>query len=213
VSSYCRPDATLWAAGLRNAAAGLLAQLGGLEGLGVIAIVLEAHDPPIADRPVAMDSGIDALIAARATRRRLPRRCGGHPGPPRRPVRDRPPSLLTTGVNRRDPKRSGCSPWLRLSVERPRPRLVPDWCPPTGKELMPCKQKTLTSGAFVRGERPDSNRRPPGPQPGALPTELRSPRRTQCSARSGLRGALGPAVPPAGFEPATRCLEGSRSVH
>src|SRR5215211_9466084 len=29
---------------------------------------------------------------------------------------------------------------------------------------------------FCEGERPDSNRRPPGPQPGALPTELRSPR-------------------------------------
>src|SRR3954465_2315813 len=29
----------------------------------------------------------------------------------------------------------------------------------------------------LRGERPDSNRRPPGPQPGALPTELRPPRR------------------------------------
>src|SRR4029079_19701283 len=28
----------------------------------------------------------------------------------------------------------------------------------------------------LRGERPDSNRRPPGPQPGALPAELRSPR-------------------------------------
>jgi hypothetical protein len=28
----------------------------------------------------------------------------------------------------------------------------------------------------MRGERPDSNRRPPGPQPGALPAELRPPR-------------------------------------
>ena len=31
-------------------------------------------------------------------------------------------------------------------------------------------------GAFVRGERGDSNPRPPGPQPGALPAELRPPR-------------------------------------
>src|SRR4051812_3475218 len=28
---------------------------------------------------------------------------------------------------------------------------------------------------FLRGERRDSNPRPPGPQPGALPTELRPP--------------------------------------
>jgi hypothetical protein len=31
---------------------------------------------------------------------------------------------------------------------------------------------------FVKGERGDSNPRPPGPQPGALPTELRPPRET-----------------------------------
>src|SRR5437868_14898870 len=31
--------------------------------------------------------------------------------------------------------------------------------------------------AFPRGERWDSNPRPPGPQPGALPTELRPPGR------------------------------------
>ena len=29
---------------------------------------------------------------------------------------------------------------------------------------------------YMKGGRPDSNRRPPGPQPGALPTELRPPR-------------------------------------
>jgi hypothetical protein len=34
----------------------------------------------------------------------------------------------------------------------------------------------------IRGERPDSNRRPPGPQPGALPTELRPPRLVKSSA-------------------------------
>src|SRR5918996_3110934 len=36
---------------------------------------------------------------------------------------------------------------------------------------------------FLKGERPDSNRRPPGPQPGALPTELRSPRGTNVAPR------------------------------
>ena len=37
------------------------------------------------------------------------------------------------------------------------------------------------SSVFVRGERWDSNPRPPGPQPGALPTELRPPRAAQSS--------------------------------
>src|SRR5215211_5060238 len=36
------------------------------------------------------------------------------------------------------------------------------------------------------GERPDSNRRPPGPQPGALPTELRSPRGSNVAPWVGL---------------------------
>ena len=47
--------------------------------------------------------------------------------------------------------------------------------------------------AITRGERRDSNPRPPGPQPGALPTELRPPRADQCRDRSRERpvGALG----------------------
>src|SRR4249920_1555245 len=36
----------------------------------------------------------------------------------------------------------------------------------------------------MRGERPDSNRRPPGPQPGALPAELRPPRIVQSTDNS-----------------------------
>src|SRR5947209_19225781 len=40
--------------------------------------------------------------------------------------------------------------------------------------------------AFLRGERWDSNPRPPGPQPGALPTELRPPGRFESI--SGLIG-------------------------
>src|SRR5437763_4255083 len=35
----------------------------------------------------------------------------------------------------------------------------------------------------MQGERGDSNPRPPGPQPGALPAELRPPRDGQCSGR------------------------------
>ncbi len=54
--------------------------------------------------------------------------------------------------------------------------LVPHWYPGGGciktlqGQIMPiCRP-------FMRGERGDSNPRPPGPQPGALPTELRPPR-------------------------------------
>jgi hypothetical protein len=41
--------------------------------------------------------------------------------------------------------------------------------------------------ASREGERGDSNPRPPGPQPGALPTELRPPRRGKQCRRSGVR--------------------------
>ena len=50
------------------------------------------------------------------------------------------------------------------------------------------------AGVSLRGGRPDSNRRPPGPQPGALPAELRPPRSSQSSGpirRGG--GSGGPA--------------------
>ena len=41
---------------------------------------------------------------------------------------------------------------------------------------------------FLRGERRDSNPRPPGPQPGALPTELRPPSEAQSSGAVGRFG-------------------------
>ena len=47
------------------------------------------------------------------------------------------------------------------------------------------RQKPAPGAGFVRGERGDSNPRPPGPQPGALPAELRPPRASQCSRRGG----------------------------
>src|SRR4051812_17979646 len=37
------------------------------------------------------------------------------------------------------------------------------------------KRKTQPQRGFTRGERRDLNPRPPGPQPGALPAELRPP--------------------------------------
>src|SRR5215211_4163003 len=46
-------------------------------------------------------------------------------------------------------------------------------------------RKPRLCGASVRGERGDSNPRPPGPQPGALPAELRPPRRTRVYRRNG----------------------------
>src|SRR5215207_5550271 len=59
------------------------------------------------------------------------------------------------------------------------------------------------SGAFNEGERRDLNPRPPGPQPGALPAELRSPRALQCTGGSLLVEAGGPGGPaPARAAPA-----------
>ncbi len=63
------------------------------------------------------------------------------------------------------PEHSCCS----ASVETAsREKLGPDW----DQTFQADPQIWL----YVRGGRPDSNRRPPGPQPGALPTELRPPR-------------------------------------
>ena len=60
-------------------------------------------------------------------------------------------------------------------------RLDPKWTPDRERQERARTKKPRRSGALVRGERPDLNRRPPGPQPGALPTELRSPRALQCT--------------------------------
>lgn len=54
-----------------------------------------------------------------------------------------------------------------------------------GERAAPERAKPRTRGAScVRGERRGSNPRPPGPQPGALPTELRPPRRADDSEAS-----------------------------
>jgi hypothetical protein len=49
---------------------------------------------------------------------------------------------------------------------------------------------TFAVGAELEGERRDLNPRPPGPQPGALPTELRPPRATNISGGERLSPAL-----------------------
>ena len=73
---------------------------------------------------------------------------------------------------------------------RDRRQIGPYWAHELGAGARGCKAKRWISRGFVRGERPDSNRRPPGPQPGALPTELRSPRGVQCSASGWRRPEL-----------------------
>src|SRR6478672_7729603 len=62
----------------------------------------------------------------------------------------------------------------------------PQWDHGLGRVIRAETRKPRRSGVSVEGERPDSNRRPPGPQPGALPTELRSPRALQSSAEPRL---------------------------
>jgi hypothetical protein len=61
-------------------------------------------------------------------------------------------------------------------------------------------RKSPLCGLFLRGERRDSNPRPPGPQPGALPTELRPPSAAgslaagALPARSRRRSTTGPTL-------------------
>src|SRR4051812_38570217 len=62
---------------------------------------------------------------------------------------------------------------------------VPNLSPSRRTDRSVCPRKSLLQG-LSRGERRDSNPRPPGPQPGALPTELRPP----SAARSLAAGAL-----------------------
>src|SRR5664280_2463044 len=53
------------------------------------------------------------------------------------------------------------------------------WTVPS-RRLEACCPKCARLRALQQGERRDSNPRPPGPQPGALPTELRPPRDARC---------------------------------
>src|SRR5215211_6689209 len=61
------------------------------------------------------------------------------------------------------------------------PRVVPRG----SRGAMTLNEKGPALQALSRGERRDSNPRPPGPQPGALPTELRPPGGTEHSAVGG----------------------------
>jgi hypothetical protein len=103
------------------------------------------------------------------------------------------------GSNRAAKKRNEQSP---NDVHMPNLRPEPDnrnrpYLGPRPTQLrLAQKAKPRLSGASTRGERGDSNPRPPGPQPGALPTELRPPGTAFNLARAGAPDAcLG-----AGFE-------------
>ncbi len=76
------------------------------------------------------------------------------------------PEVAATSVAPSRPKHSGGNS----------KSLVPHWYPGPVLASRPKYLKQSLCRSFVRGERGDSNPRPPGPQPGALPTELRPPR-------------------------------------
>jgi hypothetical protein len=76
-------------------------------------------------------------------------------------------------------KRTTRQPCARQRIEAPRSyeraHRAPDRSPLRSQPGHRAR-KTPPYGDFKRGERWGSNPRPPGPQPGALPTELRPPR-------------------------------------
>ena len=95
----------------------------------------------------------------------------------------------------------------RASSERNGPHLDPK----RGVRGDVVRRECAAMRGVLRGERPDSNRRPPGPQPGALPTELRSPRGTQSSASEAVFPALArrSALGPDPISLSSRCLSAS----
>ena len=116
----------------------------------------ERHASPVR----ATDSGRDR--SRRTQSRNVPRWCRywlGQKVPWRALSKTSPRRLEAPGANEKGPYRAHGSR-SRRTARRPNPR---------------------RSGDSVRGERRDSNPRPPGPQPGALPAELRPPRGSQCS--------------------------------
>ena len=70
--------------------------------------------------------------------------------------------------------------------------LVPAWYLFAPPEPPANRHKLASCRDFNEGERRDSNPRPPGPQPGALPTELRPPCGPESS--SGRAGCGAPAI-------------------
>jgi hypothetical protein len=98
--------------------------------------------------------------------------------------------LRLLGQLRRHPGQSGRT----LRRDRVARRL-----PEPAADRLPDERNPRVSRGFLRGERPDSNRRPPGPQPGALPAELRSPRSPQCTGGRGKVSRRSSAAPCAGW--------------
>src|SRR5215210_2129422 len=91
-------------------------------------------------------------------------------------------------------------------MARPMPRL-----PPVMNSVLPASPSAIVRPpeGFVRGERRDSNPRPPGPQPGALPTELRPPRRLRLPCYGAFRPTLESRVDENSVEQGRRSATGS----
>src|SRR3954449_10423087 len=104
----------------------------------------------------------------------LPRMSGGLRGSFTRP----PPSRLDESnvLRGRPPYASRRIAEGLLSQETPPRRCIHM----LGMDRGPDNEHPALAGVF-EGERRDSNQRPPGPQPGALPAELRPPGRVECS--------------------------------
>jgi hypothetical protein len=88
-----------------------------------------------------------------------------------------------TADQRGTPRGTGCGRTTRPSPSaRTGPRASKNWSTIGGQFPGPlCPRIRRNGGQQVirEGERWDSNPRPPGPQPGALPTELRPPREAE----------------------------------
>ena len=112
------------------------------------------------------------------------------------------------------PSLQSANPAARIpDIERFDRRLVERKCLAIVGSNTPSEETTGFAAASI-GERWDSNPRPPGPQPGALPTELRPPRAAQSSIarhrvrtsstkdpESGHREATAPARAPGSQQP------------
>jgi hypothetical protein len=116
------------------------------------------------------------------------------------------PRLESHALGRPRYRRRDSRPWARfwLPTREFSRFLFPVCSPSTSKERPARHQKPPICRPFSEGERWDSNPRPPGPQPGALPAELRPPRRQTPS-------LTGPRAYAEGSAPAVRNCSSARA--
>ncbi len=86
-----------------------------------------------------------------------------------------PPPTKMLDLQAISPAATTLAEWLAGSGQATRPELIPNWTPGRVCQMRPQERIALSTGDS-EGERRDLNPRPPGPQPGALPPELRPPR-------------------------------------